>query len=82
MISFTPPVELKASRGFLEDTRGLPDAEKASLEDAGRLLLAPEIPYPSLKARPIERNPDRQFRLMNIEGASRSTSTTGGPYRA
>lgn len=65
------PIELKVSRTFLDDARQLPADRAANLSGAIRLLQAHGVTYPSLKTRPIARNPDPRFRLMNVDDAYR-----------
>ncbi len=74
------PVELKASRAFLDDARRLPADRAASLEDAVRLLASHGTTYPSLKTRPIERNSDRRFRLMNVDDGYRIVAAVEGRH--
>ncbi len=71
MNSFALPIELKMSRTFLDDARQLPVERAANLTGAIRLLQAHGVTYPSLKTRPIARNPDPRFRLMNVDDAYR-----------
>lgn len=78
MSVWAPHVELKASRRFLDDARRLPDAENANLAASVGLLATHGVTYPSLKTRPIERNPDRRFRLMNIDEGYRIVAAVEG----
>lgn len=78
MRAWVQQLDLKATRRFLDDARGLPDAESANLAASVRLIVEHGITYPSLKTRPIERNPDRRFRLMNIDEGYRVVAVVEG----
>ncbi|MBI2776615.1 MAG: DEAD/DEAH box helicase [Chloroflexi bacterium] len=75
-----PPVDVKASRRFLADAGRLPDAQGANLETTVRLIAEHGITYGSLKTRPIERNPDRRFRLMNVDDGYRIVAAVEGRH--
>ncbi len=78
MNAFLQPLELKASRGFLEDARRLPGPQAAGLRATVRRIAEQGIGYPSLRTRPIERNPDRRFRLLDIDEGYRIVAAVEG----
>jgi hypothetical protein len=73
-------VELKATRGFLEDARSLPDAEARKLNATVRLILEQGVTYGSLKTRPVARNPDARIRFMNVDDACRIVAAVEGRH--
>lgn len=72
------PVELKASPRFFEDARRLADEEARKLESTVRILREQGPAYGSLKTRPIERNSDPRFRLMNVDDGYRIVAAVEG----
>ena len=71
-------IQVKASTQFFDDARRLPDAVGRKLEATVRLLRERGVTYGSLKTRPIERNPDRRFRLMNVDAGYRIVAAVEG----
>ena len=64
----------------MQDARRLADAEARKLEATVRLLREQGPTYGSLKSRPIERNPDSRFRLMNVDDGYRIVAAVEGRH--
>jgi hypothetical protein len=64
----------------MADAKQLPEAEGSQLEATVRLIAEHGITYPSLKTRPIDRNSDRRFRLMNINDGYRIVAAVEGRH--
>ena len=70
--------DLKATPRFLDDARRLAAPEARKLASTIRLLREHGVTYGSLKTRPIERNPDLRFRLMNVDDGYRIVAAVEG----
>ena len=73
-----PRCELAISRRFLEDVRHLDGERAKKLNDAIRLICEEGVGYGSLKTRPIARNPDSRFRLLNVDDSCRIVAAVEG----
>ena len=72
--------ELKATPRFFNDARRLADPEARKLQATIRLLREHGVGYGSLKTRPIERNPDPRFRLINVDDGYRIVAAVEGKH--
>lgn len=73
-------INLKVSRGFLEDADRIPADKGARLRESIQLLMDHGIGYGSLKTRPVERNPDRRIRFMNVDDGYRIVAAVEGRH--
>lgn len=73
-------MEIIASVRFLEDVGKLALAETRKLESTIRTIRTHGLTYGSLKTRPIERNPDSRFRLLNLDGGYRMVAAVEGRH--